>query len=165
MNTKKIAAATDAGDGIWTHQWMPKDSVLLATTLGDIDTVRLIKVDPFRIPDTTPLSMRTNYTSWLEAGPDVSFVNKEPDTSPIISKPEKYKFTKHMRPLATVFLPIPTVPVFATAITDALGKNMFEVAGYLVPVEIDKSGLQFGYINPMWSLCLLYTSPSPRDRG
>ena len=154
LDTKKIVANTDAGDGIWTHQWMPKDSVLLATTLGDIDTVRLIKVDPFRIPDTNPFSMRTNYTSWLEAGPDVSFVNKKPDTTPIISKPKKYKFTKHMRPLATVFIPIPTVPVFATAITDALGKNMFEVVGYLVPSDIDKSGLQVGYINPMWSLSI-----------
>lgn len=152
LSNGKIIKNTDSGDGIWTHQWMPKDSVLLATSLGDIDSVRLIKVDPFRTPDTTPLSLRDNYTSWLEAGPDVSFVNDKPEIVPDISKPEKYKFTKHMRPLATVFLPIPTAPVFATAFTDALGKNMFEMAGYLVPFDMDKSGVQLGYINPMWSL-------------
>ena len=101
LNTKKIIANTDAGDGIWTHQWMPKDSVLLAMSLGDIDSVRLVKVDPFRTPDTTPLSLRNNYTSWLMAGPDVSFVNEKPGSVPDISKPEKYKFTKHMRPFAS----------------------------------------------------------------
>ena len=152
LSNGKVIKNTDSGDGIWTHQWMPKDSVLLATSLGDIDSVRLIKVDPFRTPDTTPLSLRDNYTSWLEAGPDVSFVNDKPEIVPDISKPEKYKFTKHMRPLATVFLPIPTAPVFATAFTDALGKNMFELAAYLVPFDMDKSGVQLGYINPMWSL-------------
>ncbi len=69
--------------------------------LGDIDSVRLIKIDPSRAPDTTPLSLRDSYTSWLESGPDVSFVNNKPETVPDISKPEKYKFTKHMRPFAT----------------------------------------------------------------
>ena len=85
-----------------------QDSVLLATSLGDIDSVRLIKVDPFRSPDTAPLTLRDNYTSWLKAGPDVSFVNEKPETIPNISKPEKYKFTKHMRPLGSLFIPIPS---------------------------------------------------------
>ena len=154
LNTKKIIANTDAGDGIWTHQWMPKDSVLLATSLGDIDSVRLIKVDPFRTSDTTPLSLRDNYTSWLEAGPDVSFVNNKPGKVPDISKPEKYKFIKHMRPFGTVFLPLPEAPFFATTITDALGKNMFGIGGYLIPTDLDKSGFQLAYINPMWGLSI-----------
>jgi len=154
LNTKKIIANTDAGDGIWTHQWMPKDSVLLATSLGDIDSVRLIKVDPFRASDTTPLSLRDNYTSWLEAGPDVSFVNNKPGKVPDISKPEKYKFIKHMRPFGTVFLPLPEAPFFATTITDALGKNMFGIGGYLIPTDLDKSGFQLAYINPMWGLSI-----------
>ena len=154
LNTKKIIANTDAGDGIWTHQWMPKDSVLLATSLGDIDSVRLIKVDPFRVSDTTPLSLRDNYTSWLEAGPDVSFVNNKPGKVPDISKPEKYKFIKHMRPFSTVFLPLPGAPFFATTITDALGKNMFGIGGYLIPTDLDKSGFQLAYINPMWGLSI-----------
>lgn len=152
LNTKKITANTDAGDGIWTHQWMPKDSVLLATSLGDIDSVRLIKVDPFRVPDTTPLSLRDNYTSWLNAGPDVSFVNKKPETIPNISQPEKYKFTKHMRHLGSVVLPIPMLPFFTTAFTDALGKNIFDISAYLVPEDMNKSGIQLAYINPMWSV-------------
>jgi len=154
LSNGKVIKNTDSGDGIWTHQWMPKDSVLLATSLGDIDSVRLIKVDPFRTPDTTPLSLRDNYTSWLEAGPDVSFVNDKPEIVIEISKPEKYKFTKHMRPFATVFLPIPTAPFFATTVTDALGKNMFGIGGYLIPTDLDKSGVQLAYINPMWSLSI-----------
>lgn len=154
LNTKKIIANTDAGDGIWTHQWMPKDSVLLATSLGDIDSVRLIKVDPFRVSDTTPLSLRDNYTSWLDAGPDVSFVNNKPGKVPDISKTEKYKFIKHMRPFSTVFLPLPEAPFFATTITDALGKNMFGIGGYLIPSDLDKSGFQLAYINPMWGLSI-----------
>ena len=152
LNTKKITANTDAGDGIWTHQWMPKDSVLLATSLGDIDSVRLIKVNPFRTPDTAPLTLRDNYTSWLAAGPDVTFVNSKPETIPDISQPEKYKFTKHMRPLANIILPLPAAAFFATEFTDALGKNMFGMLGYLIPSDMSKSGFQLGYINPMWNL-------------
>ena len=156
LSSGTVIINTDAGDGIWTHQWMPKDSLLLSLSLGVVDSVRLVKVDPFRTPDTAPLSLRDNYTSWLKSGPDVSFVNQKPDTLPEISPPKKYRFTKHMRHLGTLVLPIPSSPLITSAITDALGRNIFELIGYLVPSDINKSGLLLGYttahFGPLWSI-------------
>ncbi len=157
LKTRTITTNTDAGDGIWTEQWMPNDSLLLASSLGDVDSVRLIKVNPFRTPDTKPLSFRDNYTSWLSAGPDVSFVNEEPDSIPKISDPEKYKFTNHMRPFITMVLPTPT-PFGMFSWIDAMGRNIFMTLGYINPSNIDDSGFMIDYttagFGPMWSIVL-----------
>ncbi len=155
LKTGTIIANTDAGDGIWTEQWMPKDSLLIASSLGDADSVRLVKVDPFRMSDTKPLSLRDNYTSWQSAGPDVSFVNAEPDSIPNISEPTSYKFTNHLRPYITMVLPTPS-PFAMFSWIDALGKNTFISLGYLVPDDVKKSGLFLYYssasFGPLWSI-------------
>jgi Tol biopolymer transport system component len=105
LSNNNISINSDVGDGVWSHQWTPSDSLLLARTLEDVDTVRLVKVSPFRTPNTKPTSLRNNYTSWLSAGPDVSFVSQKPKTIPEISDVKKYKFTKHVRHLASIVLP------------------------------------------------------------
>ena len=146
-NTRSVN--TDAGDGIWTYQWMPSDSLLLARTLGDVDTVRLVKVSPFRSPDTKEISLRTNYTSWLSAGPDVSFVNEKPQQIPEISTSQKYRFTKHLRPLGSIILPGAGLTIWQ----DALGRHLFQAAGYL---DRNIGGYALGYTNaehgPLWGI-------------
>ena len=155
LSTGNATVNTDAGDGIWSHQWMPNDSLVLASSLGDVDSVRLVKVNPFRKPDTKPLSLRDNYTSWLKAGPDVSFVNKKPDSLPEISDPQKYKFTKHMRPFITLFLPTPT-PFGMASWIDALGRNSFATIGYLNPSDVKLSGILLEVVTanfgPLWTI-------------
>ena len=74
-------------------------------TLNAVDSVRLVKVDPFRSSNTSSFNIRDKYSSWLNAGPDVSFVNEE-ITYPIdMATPEKYRFTKHLRNFITLALP------------------------------------------------------------
>ena len=158
LSNNNITVNTDAGDGIWSHQWMPNGSGIVSSTLNTVkDSVRVVKVDPFRVPDTKPLSLRNNYTSWLKAGPDVSFVNEKPDTLPTISNSRKYKFTQHMRHFTSLVLPFQS-PVAVTAWTDALGRHMFEAFGYINSINPSKSGYGFGYINaehgPLWSISL-----------
>ena len=155
LNSGNITVNTDAGDGVWTEQWMPNDSLLLASSLGDVDSVRLVKVDPFREPNMKPLSLRDNYTSWLNAGPDVAFVNEKPDSVPDISDPQKYNFTKHMRSYITMVLPTPS-PIGMFSWTDALGRNIFTSLGYINPTNIKASGLLLEYttanFGPLWTI-------------
>lgn len=157
LRTGNITVNTDAGDGIWTQQWMPKDSLLIASTLGDVDSVRLVKVNPFRTPDTKPLSLRENYTSWLNAGPDVSFVNAEPDSIPEISDPKTYQFTKHMRPFITMVLPTSS-PFGMFSWMDAMGRHIFTTLGYINSSSMDDSGFMLDYTSagfgPLWSIVL-----------
>ncbi|MBT3675545.1 MAG: BamA/TamA family outer membrane protein [Candidatus Marinimicrobia bacterium] len=157
LSTGRTTVNTDAGDGIWTQQWMPNDSLILASSLGDVDSVRLVKVNPFRKPYTKPLSLRENYTSWLKAGPDVSFVNEKTDSLPEISDPQKYKFTKHMRPFIKLLIPSPS-PFGMFSWTDALGRNIFTTVGFLNPTDINTSGFLFDYttanFGPLWSISI-----------
>ena len=155
LRTGNIIANTDAGDGIWGRQWAPKDSLLIASSLDDVDSVRLVKVDPFRTPNTEPLSLRENYTSWLDAGPDVSFVNEKPDSIPEISDPVKYNFTKHMRPFITLALPLPA-PFGLFSWTDAMGRHIFTTLGYINTSNVKDSGYLLDYttagFGPLWSV-------------
>ena len=149
LSNKTETINTDAGDGIWTYQWMPSDSLLLSRTLGDVDTVRLVKVNPFRSPNTKEISLRTNYTSWLTAGPDVSFVNEQPQEVPNISARDKYRFTKHLRHFGSIVLPGAGLTLW----TDALGRHLFQAVGYL---DRNIGGYGVGYTNaehgPLWGV-------------
>ena len=42
LSNQKTTVNTDVGDGIWTKQWMPNDSAILAMTLNAVDSVRLV---------------------------------------------------------------------------------------------------------------------------
>ncbi len=151
LSNNNISINSDVGDGVWSHQWMPSDSLLLARTLEDVDTVRLVKVSPFRAPNTKPISLRKNYTSWLSAGPDVSFVSRKPKAIPEISDVKKYKFTKHLRHLGSVVLP----GLGITEWQDALGRHLFQAIGYFGEYS---SGYGVQYLNaehgPLWGIGL-----------
>ncbi|MBN4081388.1 PD40 domain-containing protein [Caldithrix abyssi] len=157
LSNGKITTNTDAGDGIWAHQWTPNDSRLLALSLTDVDSIRLVKMNPFRTPDTQPLSLRDNYTRWLKAGPDVSFVNGKVEAPATISEPRKYNFTKHMRHITSLVIPTSN-PFGMTAWTDAMGRHIFQAFGYVDQDDPGESGYAFSYTNaqhgPLWSVSL-----------
>ena len=67
---------------------------LIIFDIYDTDTYSLISEIFSEIKKSKKEYFDPNYTSWLKAGPDVSFVNKKSDSIPIISTPTKYKFTK-----------------------------------------------------------------------
>ncbi|NOZ74283.1 MAG: hypothetical protein GXO90_02755, partial [FCB group bacterium] len=56
LSTGNTLQNTDVGDAVWSTQWTPGDSTVLATTLADLDTVRLVKVNPSRRATTGPLA-------------------------------------------------------------------------------------------------------------
>jgi len=155
LSTGNSTVNTDAGDGIRVAQWMPKDSLVLAYSLNDVDSVRLVKVDPFRKSNTKLLSIRDNYTSWLKAGPNVAYVNEKPEMPTTISTPRKYGFTKHMRHMTSLVIPT-TNPFGMTLWSDALGRHLFQGLGVLDSKDLSKSGYLLSYNNaqhgPLWSV-------------
>ena len=148
LSTKKISVNSDIGDGIWTKQWMPNDSLLLVTTLNTVDSVRLVKINPFRSPTTsTPFSIRDKYSSWLDAGPDVSFVNEEIKNPVSLDPAKKYKFTKHMRNFITLALPFGNSLTGLSMWQDALARNMFMFVGNYYSPNPNYSSLGISYQN------------------
>ena len=101
---------TDVGEAVWAHQGVPNEPTVFAATLGDVDTVRVVKVSPGRTVTTAPLSIMDSYTDWRKAVPEHVLQQTDFGKNVQISGSQKYQFTKHLN-------------------------------------------------------CLLYTSPSPRDRG
>ena len=147
LSNQKTTVNTDVGDGIWTKQWMPNDSAILAMTLNAVDSLRLVKVDPFRSSNTSSFNIRDKYSSWLNAGPDVSFVNEE-ITDPVdIATPEKYKFTKHLRNFITLALPFGNSFTALSMRTDALGKNNIMAIGNYYRPNPDYSSVGLSYSN------------------
>jgi hypothetical protein len=44
ITTGASKQVSDVGDAIWVAQWSPVDSSILATTLPDVDTVRIVHI-------------------------------------------------------------------------------------------------------------------------
>ena len=63
---------TDCADGIWSAQWNPKGHSILARTLTDVDSVRIVEVDPNREHTTTVLNLRKDFT---KMSGNISFPN------------------------------------------------------------------------------------------
>ncbi len=155
LETGESIQNTDVGDAVWSSQWMPNDSTVLATTLGDVDTVRIVKVDPKRVATINePLVMRDVYTRWRSTNPihllpkyDPSIVTDHTNSTP-------YKFWKHPKHLMSLVLPDETGMAAFTAWTDPIGRHVVQVGGYY-DWNDDESAWLVSYINaqhgPLWS--------------
>ena len=156
LSNGSINNNTDSGDGIISKQWMPNDDLLLTqSAINTTDSVRLIKMDPFRKPKALSFSINPYYSSWLNAGPDVSFVNELPSDTINISQPSDYKFWKTMRRTQLLSLP----PNFTQVIwADAMNKNMIGVVGLLNDQKIDNSGFMLQYLTANYGPLIILTA-------
>jgi len=91
VKTKDDKIITDVGDAVWAAQWSPRDSSITARTLADVDTVRLVKVDPHREVSTKELYIRNHYSSWKKSGPGkkINNISLNKDIKIISDKPYK----------------------------------------------------------------------------
>ena len=144
LSNGKVTNNTDSGDGIITKQWMPKeDALLLQSAINTTDSIRLVKIDPFRKPRSLEFSISNHFKSWKNAGPDVSFVHSTPSDTISISKPQDYKFWKTMRRGQVLLLP----PSFGLATwVDAMSKNIFAFSYFLNDQNLNNSGFLFQYM-------------------
>ncbi len=153
----KTHQITDVGDAVWSAQWMPKDSVLIATTLGDVDSVRLMKIDPDRQPDIRPLAIRNTFSSWRTQ--PVTHPLPAPDkTWPVtIQSDTPYTFRKHIKHLTSFVYPLDHFEGM-TVWTDAMGRHIFN--GLVLSTwDFKNPSYVFSYTNaatgPLWGVDMI----------
>ncbi|NOZ08569.1 MAG: hypothetical protein GXO91_06795 [FCB group bacterium] len=128
LKTGASKQITDVGEAIWGKQWTPKGNSILASTLNDVDSVRIVQVVPDRKTSTSDLSLRQSYTNWRTKAPVPVLEDIDPSRSVGILKNEKYKFYEHPKHYTSFILPL-DVLTGATIWSDALGKHIFSLFG------------------------------------
>ncbi len=160
IHTVEIASGesrmlTDCADGIWSVQWNPKGSSILAKTLTDVDSVRIVEVDPGREITTTALNLRKDFTSWRVRSPEHILTGVNPQNPVTIIKDEKYKFLKYFRHMTSILIPLKG-PLGLTIWNDALGKHLISGIGGYTRWDFTTPYYTIGYTNaqhgPLWGV-------------
>ena len=156
VDTKDDKIITDVGDAVWAAQWSPKDSSITARTLADVDTVRLVKVDPHREVSTHELSIRDHYSSWKKAGPGkkINKISLNKDIKIISDKP--YKSFDIFRHQGTLVLPDSRSIFGFTQWSDKMNRHLFTGLAVYDLTNDNKHLYLIQYTNamkgPIWGL-------------
>ncbi|MBC8312373.1 MAG: PD40 domain-containing protein [Candidatus Marinimicrobia bacterium] len=155
VDDKKSTMVTDASEGIWGAQWAPKTDKIMARTLNDVDSVRIVSIDPFRKTTTTELNIRDEFTTWRTHTPEFVLENIDQDsvlTNTSISDYKFYKFPKHF---TSYLLPL-SGPLGMTVWEDALGKHLFQTFGGTSDWTLENPFYMINYTNaqhgPLWGV-------------
>ena len=145
---------TDVGDAVWSSQWSKKDSTVLSTTLSDVDSVRLVRIDPFRTPDTKPLSLRKQFTAWRTHIPSEPLTGIDTSKKILILADQPYQFTRHIKHLTSFVLPTTVFEGFSIW-SDAMGRHLFQ-AYWSTDWFFEYPSFAISYINamsgPLWGI-------------
>jgi hypothetical protein len=156
VKTKEDKIITDVGDAVWAAQWSPRDSSITARTLADVDTVRLVKVDPHREVSTNELSIRNHYSSWKKAGPgkNIHNISLNKDIKIISDKP--YKSFDVFRHQGSLVLPDSRSIVGFTQWSDKMNRHLFTGIAVYDLTNKNKHLYLIQYTNamkgPIWGL-------------
>ena len=149
LSTGNSIRNTDVGDAIWSLQRTPKDSTILATTLPDLDSVRVVEVDPNRAAHTERLSLRTHYTEWQTHHPTTLLTGIDPSKpiEPVTNG--RYKPFRNLHPMMYLALPyLDGRGVFgATVFADAMYRHIFELMGGVPWAGPGKPWALLSYVN------------------
>ena len=157
LNSGDLIQNTDVGEAVWSIQWTPKGETVTALTLNDVDTVRIVQLDPARSKSTVPLSMTEVYLRWRTRQPDFPLEIVDPDSAVEIVQTRPYSFLNHPKHFASLILPLDNFTgLFGfTVWTDGLGRHLLQFGGGSTWDGTD-SGLFLGYINaasgPFWGV-------------
>ena len=169
--TKQV---TDVGDAIFSWQWTPNDTTLIALTLADVDSIRIVQIDPNRNITTNPLALRDTYTKWRTAHSEFILPISDPLKEVNIVDSGKYRFYKHPHHFLSIASPyFDGSGLFGLTIwTDAMGKNMLLAGGGISWSDGSRPWLLLNYINaehgPLWQLNYFYNTQwriRPYDRS
>ena len=174
IKTRQSRQVTDVGDAIFSWQWTPNDTTLTALTLADVDSVRIVQIDPNRTITTNPLSLRETYTKWRTAHSEFVLPISDPLKEVSIVDNGKYRFYKYPHHFLSLAAPyFDGSGVFGlTAWTDAMGKHMLQAGGGISWSNNSEPWLLLSYVNaehgPLWQLNYFYNTQwriRPYDRS
>lgn len=124
IDSTRIEQMTDVYSGVYPVQVIPRDTLILSRTLGDVDTTRLVAVHPDRSVKNQNLVLKNQFEDWRTTRPDNPLPAIDYDSSfPSDWSTQSYRFWRHPRHLASLALPTTTGISGFTAWTDDLGKH------------------------------------------
>jgi hypothetical protein len=130
----------------------------MATTLWDVDTVRIVKVDPHRAITTEKLSLRHRFTDWRNTEPDFPLIGIDPAKDVNILRSHRYTPTLGVKHFTTLVLPMGYEVLGITQWTDAMTRHIFVGVGIVDFSENNTHRLLLEYANamnePMWGISL-----------
>ena len=126
INTKDIIQNTNIGDAVWTVGWNYDNSAITGLTLGDVDSARVVDVDPNRIANANDVIVNPYYSGWRDKKPDHAIPNLDsmPDIIDTLES-ENYSFAKNIKHLGTVIVPDVTGLFYNSAYVDVTGRHIF----------------------------------------
>ena len=172
FSTGASKQVSDVGDAVWAAQWSPVDSTIMAVTLPDVDTVRIVNVDPHRDVTTQALVIRDHYSDWRSAGPDILLTGVDPKKEINILKSHDYTPTIGIKHMTTLVLPLGYEVLGFTQWSDAMVRHLFTGIGLADFSENGTHRFLIQYANamggPMWGIIvtsLLDIKAKPYDRA
>jgi len=147
--TGESKQVSDVGEAIWSWQWTPKDTTIMSTTLKDVDTVRVVKVNPHRDITTQALSLRDKYTRWRTTEPTYLLKNVDPKKPFKIISTKPYRFTRKFKNLVTLPIPTDEELLIISIWTDAMARHLFTGIGVLDYTGDNKHRFLLDYYNAM----------------
>ena len=147
---------TDVGDAVWAAQWSPHGNTVTARTLADLDTVRLVKVDPHREITTKKLLIRDHYSSWKTTGPGIKIENIDLNMDVDIISDNRYKSFDVFRHQGSLILPDSRSISGITQWSDKMNRHLFTGLMVYDLTNEAKHLYLFQYTNamkgPIWGL-------------
>jgi Tol biopolymer transport system component len=174
LESGEIKQVTDVGDAIFSWQWTPNDTTLTALTLADVDSVRIVQINPNRNITTDSLSLRDTYTKWRIAHSEFVLPISNPLKEVKFVEIGKYRFYKHPHHFMSLAAPYfdGSGAFGLTVWTDAMGKHMLQAGVGVSWSDESDPWLLLNYINaehgPLWQLNYFYNTQwriRPYDRS
>ena len=137
---------TDVAQGIYSLERIPKTGDILAMTLPDVDTVRVMQVDPQRVAQSFPVNIRDRYQAWRNHSPAIQIPRIDYNRPMEISDPTPYRALPTFRRMIGLVLPDETGLGGFVALNDALGKHMIQ-GGAEIGWDGEMYGGYLGYLN------------------
>tara|TARA_Y100000588_G_scaffold66156_1_gene66483 strand:- start:8 stop:2914 length:2907 start_codon:yes stop_codon:yes gene_type:complete len=120
-----ITQCTDLSEGVWGIQQLTSDGMILANTLNDVDSTRVIKINPNRIATIKTPVFNERFSLWKNHNPDIDIDIKNINRSKYNydNSIRKYSISKNIKHIQSSFIPIPGIMTFNTVWSDALMRN------------------------------------------
>lgn len=146
LDSLTITQMTDIAEGIYSVQRLPNTNKIIASTLADVDTIRIRAVEDDRVAPPLSLNIREPFIGWRNKAPDITLPHIDYSLEPPIEARYAYRPVKTLRPLLKLVIPSEDGLFLFGAAQDALGKHLMQ-GGTIFPWNGAAPGLYFNYIN------------------
>ena len=145
LDSLAMVQMTDVAEGIYSRQMIPQTGQIIASTLNDVDSIRIRVLDAQRVAPALGLHIREPFNAWRSKSPEIQL--PEFDYEAVLEqKVHPYRASRTIRPLFKLIWPMTDALIAIAGINDALGKHLFQ-GGVFLPYDGSDMGGYVSYIN------------------